>query len=50
MRCDASGSGSVGFELMWWLEQAMTHHLDRTLTGRLHGKGQSVKSLKGMKE
>lgn len=35
MWCDASGSGSVVSELMWWLEPGRTHHLDQTLISRL---------------
>lgn len=35
MWCDASGSGSVVSELMWWLELGMMRHLDQTLISRL---------------
>lgn len=35
MWCDASGSGSVVSELMWWLEPGMMHHLDQTSISHL---------------
>lgn len=45
MWCDVSGSGSVVSELKWWLELGMMHHLDQTLIGHLHRKGQSGEFL-----
>lgn len=34
--CDESGSGSVGFELMWWLEPGKRHHRVQTSTSHLN--------------